>query len=118
MIAPPAVSTYPLIPKTTAWLRPGQFCHATSLRTVRLETMKGIRDLRPLTTAPALRTVELMDMRHLQPTDLAPLIGLPHLTAVTPGLGSRRKNDVAAALLGLPPVRQPDDWRTPWMGSA
>jgi hypothetical protein len=52
-------------------------------------------------------------MRHLQAEDLAPLVGLPHLTAVTPGLGSRRKNDAAAALLGLPPVSEPDDWRLP-----
>ena len=83
---------------------------ATSLRRVRLETMKGLRDLRPLATAPALEGVELIDMRHLQPQDLAPLAGLPRLKAVTAGLGSRRKNDAAAALLGLPPVREPYDW--------
>jgi hypothetical protein len=52
-------------------------------------------------------------MRHLQPEDLAPLAGLPHLKAVTPGLGSRRKNDAAAALLGLPPVKGPFDWTMP-----
>ncbi|HEV8403856.1 MAG TPA: hypothetical protein VGQ31_12580 [Candidatus Limnocylindrales bacterium] len=86
---------------------------ATSLRRVRLETMKGLRDLRPLATAPALEAVELIDMRHLQPEDLAPLVGLPNLTAVTPGLGSRRKNDAGSALLGLPLVRTPDDWRQP-----
>ena len=59
------------------------------------------------------RGVELIDMRHLQPEDLAPLVGLPLLQAVTPGLGSRRKNDAAAPLLGLPPVRGPFDWTTP-----
>jgi len=89
------------------------FLGATELKRVRLETMKGLRDLGPLATAPALEGVELIDMRHLQPEDLAPLVGLPHLKAVTPGLGSRRKNDAAAALLGLPPVRGPFDWRTP-----
>ena len=52
-------------------------------------------------------------MRHLQPQDLAPLVGMPRLTALTPGLGSRRKNDAAAALLGLPPVSGPFDWTTP-----
>ena len=51
-------------------------------------------------------------MRHLQPEDLAPLVGLPNSEAVTPGLGSRRKNDAATALLGLPLVRTPDDWST------
>ena len=86
---------------------------ATSLRRVRLETMKGLRDLRPLATAPALESVALIDMRHLQPADLAPLVGLPHLRAVTPGLGSRRKNEAAAALLGLPAVSEPDDWTKP-----
>jgi hypothetical protein len=52
-------------------------------------------------------------MRHLQPEDLAPLVGLPNLKAATPGLGSRRRNEAAAALLGLPPVRTPDDWSKP-----
>ena len=75
--------------------------------------MKGLRDLRPLATAPALEGVELIDMRHLQPEDLAPLAGLPHLKAVTPGLGSRRKNTAAAALLGLPAISGPFDWMTP-----
>jgi hypothetical protein len=75
--------------------------------------MKGLRDLSPLATAPALDGVELIEMRHLHPEDLAPLVGLPRLKAVTPGLGSRRKNEAAAALLGLPSVREPDDWRTP-----
>ena len=60
---------------------------ATSLRRIRLETMKGLRDLRPLATAPALEAIELIDMRHLQPEDLAPLVGLPALKAVTPGSG-------------------------------
>jgi hypothetical protein len=55
----------------------------------------------------------LIDMRQLQPEDLAPLARLPNLKAVTPGLGSRRKNEAAAALLNLPPVREPDDWRKP-----
>ena len=59
---------------------------ATSLRRVRLEGMKGLRDVGPLATAPALEAIELIDMRHLQPNDLAPLAGLPNLKAVTPGL--------------------------------
>jgi hypothetical protein len=86
------------------------FREAASLKRVRLETMKGVRDLRPLATAPALEGVELIDMRHLQPTDLAPLAGLPHLKGVTPGLGSRRKNDAASALVDVPLVREPYDW--------
>jgi hypothetical protein len=72
--------------------------------------MKGVRDLRPLATAPALEGLELIDMRHLRPEDLAPLVGLPQLKAVTPGLGSIRKNEAASALLGLPLVRGAFDW--------
>ena len=86
------------------------FSRAASLRRVHLETMKGLRDLRPLATAPALEGVELIDMRHLRPEDLAPLAGLPRLKAVTPGLGSFRKNEAATALLGLPLVREAFDW--------
>jgi hypothetical protein len=89
------------------------FRRAVELRRVRLETMKSLRDLSPLATAPALEGIELIDMRHLKPEDLAPLIGLPQLKAVTPGLGSRRKNDAAAAFLGLPSVSGPYDWTTP-----
>ena len=75
--------------------------------------MKGLRDLRPLATAPALEEVVLIDMRHLGVDDLRPLLGLPHLRAVSPGLGSIRKNAAAAAMLGLPGVSGPDDWRDP-----
>ena len=75
--------------------------------------MKGLRDLRPLATAPALERVELIDMRHLVPEDLRPLVGLPNLRSVTPGLGSRRKNEAAAAMLGLPSIHTPFDWRVP-----
>jgi hypothetical protein len=85
---------------------------ATSLRRVHLEGMKGIRDLRPLATAPALEEVVLIDMRHLAPDDLRPLVGLPTLRAVTAGLGSRHRNVAAAALVGLPAVRGPLDWRS------
>jgi hypothetical protein len=89
------------------------FRQAAELRRIRLETMKGLRDLRPLATAPALEGVELIDMRHLQPADLAPLVGLPRLKAVTPGLGSHRKNEAAVAMLGLPRVSEPFDWTAP-----
>ena len=86
---------------------------AASLHRIHLETMKGLRDLRPLATAPALEEVVLIDMRHLGVDDLRPLLGLPRLKAVTPGLGSFRKNEAAAAMLGLPGVSGSDDWRDP-----
>ena len=79
---------------------------AASLRRVHLETMKGLRDLRPLATAPALEGVALIDMRHLVPADLQPLVGMPTLKAVSAGLGSHRKNVAAAKLLGLPKLER------------
>jgi hypothetical protein len=82
-----------------------------ALRRVHLEAMKSLRDLRPLATAPALREIVLIDMPNLQPDDLQPLVGLPKLEAVTAGLGSLRKNSRAEALLGLPRVDKPYDWR-------
>ena len=84
---------------------------AMSLRRIHLETMKGLRDLRPLATAPALEELELVDMSQLQVHDLRPLIGLPNLRAASLGLGSVRRNEAAASLLGLPPVKGSFDWR-------
>ena len=73
--------------------------------------MKGLRDLRPLATAPALEAIELIDDAPSPAAiDLAALAGLPNLKAVTPGLGSRRRNEAATAMLGLPLVREPFDW--------
>ena len=87
------------------------FSGASMLRRVHLMQMKGLRDLRPLATAPALEAVLLVEMPHLQVDDLRPLAGLPRLRAVTLGLGSSKKNDAAQAMLGLPPVTEPLDWR-------
>lgn len=49
------------------------------LRIVHLETMKRLTDLSPLTTAPALEHLDLIDMRHLTLDDLAPLVDHPTL---------------------------------------
>jgi len=85
----------------------------TRLRRVELQNMKGLTDLSPLAQAPALRELGLIDMGHLQPDDLACLVGHPTLRAVTPNLGSRSKEAAAADLLGLPdaPGFKPP-WRT------
>lgn len=84
----------------------------TDLRRVHIETMKGIRDLRPLATAPALEQLALVDMLHLQPEDLRPLVGLQNLKGVDVGLGSDRKNKAARALLQLPEATIPKGgWR-------
>lgn len=83
------------------------------LRRVHLETMRGLRDLRPLTTAPALEQLLLVDISHLQPEDLRCLVGLPNLKGIGVGLGSKRKNDAAYAMLQLPDATslKTGDWR-------
>lgn len=72
------------------------------LRRIHIETMRGLSDLRALATAPALEQLRLIDMRHLQPEDLRPLVGLPNLKGIDIGLGSDRKNKAARALMQLP----------------
>jgi len=82
------------------------------LRRIHIETMKGLHDLRPLATAPALEQLLLIDMAHLQPEDLRPLVGLPNLKGVDIGLGSDRKNNAARLLLKLPEATVPQGgWR-------
>jgi hypothetical protein len=73
--------------------------------------MRGLRDLRPLATAPRLEDLLLIDMRHLRLEDLRPLVGLTHLKAATFALGSIRKSEAAESLLGLPPV---DGFKLNW----
>ena len=86
------------------------FSGARSLRRIHLEGMKGIRDLRPIATAPVLKELVLGDLTQLQPEDLRPLVGLQHLEAVTAHLGGAKKNAEAQALLDLPEVDFSWDW--------
>ena len=81
-----------------------------SLRRVWLQTMKGLTDLAPLRDAPSLTQLALVDMRHLQPEALRPLVGHPTLTSLIAGFGSAKKNDAAHALI---PVPSEGDWRKP-----
>ena len=63
----------------------------TELRKVTLHTMKGIDDLAPLASAPALEDLALIEMRHLEPEDLRPLAGHPTLRRGHWNIGSLRK---------------------------
>lgn len=78
---------------------------------VHLQTMKGLRDLTPFRSAPALSDLVLIDMGHLHLEDLEPLVGHPTLQRATLGLGSLRKNDGASTLLGLPSADGKLNWR-------
>ncbi len=72
------------------------------LRSVYLETMKGLRDLQPLSEAPALERLTA-GVPHLDPKTLRCFVGHPSLRSFMPGLGSFKRNAYAEALLGLPP---------------
>lgn len=74
------------------------------LRRVYLETMKGLTDLSPVAKAPGLQELVAVDMKHLQPEDFKPFLKCRTLRAVRVDLGSKRKNNAVADLLGLPPV--------------
>ena len=65
---------------------------ATSLHRVHLETMRGLRDLEPLATAPALQQLVLIDLPQLTADDLRPLRAAPSLREATLALGSIRRN--------------------------
>ncbi len=80
---------------------------ADGLRSLRLESMTGITDLAPVADAPALEELLLIDMPHLGPESLRPLVGHPTLRHGVWGLGSVRKNAAALELLPLPPPTEP-----------
>lgn len=71
------------------------------LRRVVLWGMHGIHDLTPLLSARVMDELELIDMRHLQPEDVASLKG-HRLKALIAGLGSERKNRQVEEMFRLP----------------
>ena len=64
--------------------------------------MKGLNDLTPLSNAPSLEQLNLIDMRHLRLEHLEPLRNHPTLSSVAFGLGSIKRNEEATAAFGLP----------------
>lgn len=82
----------------------------TALTRVWLETMKGLTNLSPLRDAPALRQLVLVNMPHLKPEHLQPIVGHPTLTTLGAGLGSDKKNEAVRALL---PLGSDGDWKRP-----
>jgi delta 1-pyrroline-5-carboxylate dehydrogenase len=77
---------------------------ARSLKRISLETMKGLRDLSPLATAPALEELVVGDTLQVQPEDFTAVAKLPTLKRASVFLGSNRRNEAVKQLLGLPPV--------------
>lgn len=72
---------------------------ATELRRLALGNMRGLSDLRPLASAPALEEFVCVQASHLRPEDLVPALSNPHLKRAWIGLGSDRKNAAVEALL-------------------
>jgi hypothetical protein len=85
--------------------------HLVNLRRLQLETMKGITALGPLTSAPALEELLVLDCSHLAVEDFACLKGHPTLKRVSAGLGSAKKNEGVKALLKLPETISRPDFR-------
>jgi hypothetical protein len=75
-----------------------------SLRRVRLLTMKGLGDLSPISEAPTLEELIVLDMPQLTPEAFRPFVGHPKLRAVLIALGSTKKSNAAYNVLGLPKV--------------
>lgn len=81
------------------------FSGMTHLTSIELGNMKGLTDMSPLATAPALKELWVWQAEHVQPEAFASLVGHPTLERATIGLGSDRKNNAVKELLRLPPVR-------------
>jgi hypothetical protein len=82
--------------------RLGNLRQSHALTEVRLELLRGLTDLAPLNDAPALRTLWLIDMGHLQAADVAVVAGHGRLAKVHVGLGSDRKNLAVRDALRIP----------------
>ena len=81
---------------------------ASALRDVYIERCRNLRDLASLASAPSLERVLMVDMPHLQPEHLLPLVGHPTLRYFAAGTGSLRRNKALADVLGLPEPPGPD----------
>jgi hypothetical protein len=75
----------------------------TALREITLHGMRGISDLRPVASAPALETLSLVEMTQLEPEDLRPLIGHPTLRRGHWNLGGLKKTYAAHDVLPIAP---------------
>lgn len=68
------------------------FSKNAQLQTIVLRNIRTLRDLRPLTTAPALRELRMERMPQLEVWDFEPLAAGAKLHSVAVDAGSRRKN--------------------------
>lgn len=91
------------------------FSGSRALKRVWLETMKGLTDFSSLASAPSLEHVALIDMAHLAPEAVTPLLDCPELRSVRAGFGSTKKNRRAQEILGSLTEGDGDVWdRSPY----
>jgi hypothetical protein len=72
-----------------------------NLRRCYIQNLKHLTDLSPIAEAPYLEEFLLISMRHISVDGLKCFQGHPTLKAATIGLGSMRRNALAAEMLGL-----------------
>jgi hypothetical protein len=84
------------------------FRKLANLIAVYIETLKGVHDVRPVADAPRVESVKLIDMPNISVENLRCFLNHPTLREFFAGLGSLKRNDEAAALIGLPRGR---NWR-------
>jgi hypothetical protein len=73
----------------------------TSLQAISLRNIRDLRDLTPLSFAPALREVEIAGSRRLNVDDFRPLLACPNLSRLRVEIGSRRKEREVYRLVHL-----------------
>jgi hypothetical protein len=76
----------------------------TALSRCDIDNLKGVQDLSPVAAAPNLQELVVVSMLHLAPESFKCFSNHPALAAATIGMGSKKKNDFVAALLGKPRV--------------
>lgn len=77
------------------------------LRSVWLDTMKGLRDFRGIAQAPNLREFTFLAAANCEPSDFAPLLRHPTLETMRVGFGSRRTNEAFKAMMAAAGKRYP-----------
>ncbi len=82
-----------------------------SLRRVHLETMKRLLDLTPVSLAPNLQDLIVVDCPQFRVAHFEPFVGHRQLRAATIGTGSVKRNDEIEKLLGHPSAGHKLPWR-------
>jgi hypothetical protein len=72
--------------------------------------LRGVKNLEPISRAPNLAELLVVDMPQLQVESFFPFVGHHALRAASVGTGSQKKNRAIADLLSLPSTGYPGKW--------